>query len=131
MFSRMSCFNNFLTCIVLKFNSFILFLLLKKVIPAIFVSHSFVGSKNGSFVSGDIGKIYSWVKTNLTEAFSELLLEGEHTGSGNGGVVTVSPDRDDNVGEGSLRDEQVFSFTLVLDYHIFTTFFKTMEVAVI
>lgn len=106
-------------------------MLLKKVIPAIFVSHSFVGSKNGSFVSGDIGKIYSWVKTNLTEAFSELLLEGEHTGSGNGGVVTVSPDRDDNVGEGSLRDEQVFSFTLVLDYHIFTTFFKTVEVAVI
>lgn len=105
MFSRMSCCNIFLTCIVLKFNSFILFCYLKKVIPAIFVSHSFVGSKNGSFVSGDIGKIYSWVKTNLTEAFSELLLEGEHTGSGNGGVVTVSPDRDDNVGEGSLRDE--------------------------
>lgn len=106
-------------------------MLLKKVIPAIFVSHSFVGSKNGSFVSGDIGKIYSWVKTNLTEAFSELLLEGEHTGSGDGGIMAVSPDRDDHVGECSLRDKQIFSFTLVLDYHIFTTFFKTMEVAVI
>lgn len=43
--------------------------------------------------------------------------------------MTVSPDRDDNVGECSLRDEQVFSFTLVLDNHIFATFLKTMEVA--
>lgn len=80
-------------------------------------------------MSGDIGEIYSWVKTDLTEAFSELLLEGEHTGSGDGGIVAVSPDRDDNVGECSLRDEQVFSFTLVLDNHIFATFLKTMEVA--
>lgn len=80
-------------------------MLLKEVIFVIFVSYSFVGFKNGFFVSGDIGKIYSWVKIDLIEVFSELLLEGEYIGFGDGGVVVVSFDCDDNVGEGFFWDE--------------------------
>jgi hypothetical protein len=99
------------------------------MLPAVFFSQRLSGSQNSSLVRCDIGEVDGWVQADFRKTLGELLLQCEHAGPWDSGIVTVGAHRDDDVSKGSLGNQKVLSFTLIFNDYLFTTFLKRVEVA--